>query len=187
LWNLLIISEKASLHITELFRFLLFLESSQIENNMKKHLIIMLAFLGGTLMGQTQEDAYKTLLKRTSVVVHKAQKQMLATGKTDMNGQLAKAVLLQTHAVKLYGEKSETAAACASSAAREIAAGIILNTGIKDNPYYHLSSEENVLLKNCESDPQLLLKAKSKLPGMALKDSDYTNPQSLNQSNIDFK
>jgi hypothetical protein len=133
-----------------------------------------------------QEDANKAFLKHTSVVVHKAQKQMIASGNMNAGGDLAKAVLLQSYAVKLFG-KNNNASLCFSSTARELASKVIKGTGAADNAYYSVSEEEKKLLRDCSSKENLLMEAKKNMPAMSMNDSDYKEPKSLNETNIDIK
>jgi hypothetical protein len=135
----------------------------------------------------SQEDAYKTLLKHSSVCVHKAQKQMLASKKTDLGGKLAKAVLLQSYAVKLYAQKKEAEAACASLHARQLAFEIIKETSAREDTYSLATDEEKKLSASCVDENTMLKESKKALPAFSEKDTDYNNPKSLNETNIDIR
>lgn len=134
-----------------------------------------------------QENAGKDFLKHTSVVIHKAQKQLIAAANIDAGGNLAKAVLLQTYAVKLFQNRETDASLCFSSAARELASQVIKGTNAADNAYDTVSTEEKKLLKNCRGQDELLAEAKKRMPGMTESDADYKAPRSLNETNIDIK
>ncbi len=152
-----------------------------------KLLLFSVLFLFASLVTLAQDDAYKAFLKHTSVVIHKAQKQMIALGKTDAGGILAKAVLLQCNALKMYGKKNEPGSVCSSAKARELAAKIIINMAGKESDYYHVSAEEKKLLTNCLSDAELLKEGKKNNRELSENDKDYTDPKSLNFTNIDIK
>ena len=145
-------------------------------------------FLISCFASFAQDDAYKLFLKRTSVAIHKAQKTMLAKNQMDVGGKLAKAVLLQTHAVKLYEQKKQGHAACSSSYARQLAAQIIKGLTGKDDVLYSLTDEEKKLLNGCSTEAEAIKEssADSKTMSTAI-DKDYTDPKSLNKTNIDPK
>ncbi len=144
-------------------------------------------FLFVSFISFAQNDAYKALLKHTSIVIHAAQKHMIAAGKTDVGGLLAKSVLLQSHAVKIYRQKNEKNSACSSAKARELAAEIIKKIGGKENAYYLVSDEEKKLLGNCSGEAELLKEGKKNLKTLSENDKDYADPKSLNATNIDIK
>lgn len=144
-------------------------------------------FLLGSFTSFSQDDACKAFLKHTSVVIHKAQKQMIFAGKTDAGGMLAKSVLLQSNAVKLYGQKNEALATNSSAKARELAAGVIKNMGGKENAYYLISDEEKKLISDKTGETDLLKAAKKSLANLSENDKDYSDPKSLNSNNIDIK
>ncbi|HXB40187.1 MAG TPA: hypothetical protein VNZ49_06565 [Bacteroidia bacterium] len=135
----------------------------------------------------SQEDAYKALLKRSSVCVHKAQKQMLASKKTDLGGKLAKAVLLQSYAVKLYAQKKEAEAACVSLHARQLAFEIIKETSAREDTYSLATEEEKKLIAACSDEITMIKESKKALPAFSEKDTDYNNPKSLNETNVDIR
>jgi len=134
-----------------------------------------------------QDDAYKALLKRSSVSIHAAQKNMLVANKTEVGGKLAQAVLLQSYAVKLYQSKKEAESACSSLEARKLAWEIINETSHKNNVYATATEEENKLNTKCGSAEYLLKESKKALQNMSESDKDFVDPKSLNSSNIDIK
>jgi len=145
-------------------------------------------FFFSALASLAQDDAYKAMLKRTSVAIHKAQKTMLSKGKTEVGGNLAKAVLLQSHAVKLYEEKKQSRAVCGSAQARELAAAIIKDLNGKADTFYLVSEEEKKLLTECPNEAELLKESKIAFKNLSsTTDKDYADPQSLNTTNIDLK
>src|ERR1035437_7926470 len=73
----------------------------------------------------SQDDVYKSCIKRTDIVVYKAQKQMLATHSKEAHGKLAKAVLLQSNAIKSYQDQNKTMSVCYSLLARQYDLDII--------------------------------------------------------------
>src|SRR5579872_6745599 len=126
-----------------------------------------------------QDDMYRTFLNRTSVAIHKAQKTMMATGKTDAGGKLANAVLLQSHAIKLYQQKKQTLAACSSAQARELAALIIKELNGKVDAFFQLTDDEKKLLSGCADEKELLKEGKNSLKELSMKtDKDYASPTS---------
>jgi hypothetical protein len=135
-----------------------------------------------------QDDACKAMLKRTSVAIHKAQKTMIASKTTDVGGKLAKAVLLQSHAVKLYEQKKQGEAASNSALARELASGIIKDLSGKTDAFFAITDEEKKLITETKSETELLKEGKNSLKEFAGKsDKDYSSPASLNNTNIDIK
>jgi len=149
-------------------------------------LLAVSLFLVGCFASFAQDDAYKLFLKRTSVAIHKAQKTMLANNKTDVGGKLAKAVLLQTHAVKLYAQKKQGHAVCSSSYARQLAAQIIKDLTGKDDALYAVADEEKKLMSGCSTETEIIKESSTGLKTMSTaSDKDYTDPKSLNKTNID--
>lgn len=132
------------------------------------------------------DDAYKKFIKTTSVAIHKAQKQMISAKKTDANGLLARAVILQSNAMKLYKEKNNSSAVCNSALARKYAAEIIKNNiGSVDN-YYLIHDDEKALIKNCADDVELYQTSKNSMKHLSELDKEYMDVKSLNNTNIDF-
>lgn len=151
-------------------------------------LLSAIVFFIGTLASLAQDDAYTVLLKRTSIAIHKAQKTMLATSTPDVGGKLAKAVLLQSHAIKLYEQKKQNRAACSSAQARELAAAIIKDLSGKVDAFYLVSDEEKKMLTDCPNEAALLKESEIALKNISdATDKDYSNPNSLNNTNIDLK
>jgi hypothetical protein len=157
---------------------------------MKNHLSSFFAILSilVSFSLSAQDDVYKAMLKRTSVAIHKAQKTMIASKTTDVGGKLAKAVLLQSHAVKLYEQKKQGEAASNSALARELASGIIKELSGKTDAFFVITDEEKKLITESKSENELLKEGKNSLKEFAGKsDKDYSTPSSLNTSNIDIK
>lgn len=153
----------------------------------QKLTLLFLSIFGTSTFLISQEDAYKTLLKRSSVSIHAAQKHMLATKKLDMGGNLAKAVLLQSYAVKLYKEKKEAQAACSSLQARSLAFNIIKNASNREDKYAQATDDEKKLASSCKTEEELLKESKKTLSTLSEKDESYKDPKSLNDTNIDIK
>lgn len=146
----------------------------------------IILFFVGSFQLISQEDGYKTLLKRSAVCVHKAQKHMIAS-KKDLSGKLAKAVILQSYAVKLYSQKKEAQAACASLQARQIAFEIIKETSAREDAYSMATAEEKKLSPACSDENTMMNESKKALPALSEKDASYLDPKSLNFTNIDIK
>jgi hypothetical protein len=153
----------------------------------QKLTLLFLSIIGTTALAYSQEDSYKTLLKRSSVSIHAAQKHMLATKKMDMNGDLAKAVLLQSYAVKLYKEKKEAQAACSSLQARNLAFNIIKAASAREDKYAQPTDDEKKLAGSCKAEEELLKESRKSLTTLSEKDESYKDPKSLNETNIDIK
>jgi hypothetical protein len=134
-----------------------------------------------------EDDPTKTLIKHSSVCVHKAQKMMLANHKTDVGGKLAQAVRLQTHAVHLYNSGKQSEAACSSIEARKLASEIIKEVTGKEDAYASVSNEELSIAGHSETRESILKNSYKTLRDISDKDNDYLNPTSLNNNNIDFK
>jgi len=134
-----------------------------------------------------QDDAYKAILKRSSVCIHKAQKHMLAAQKPYMGGRLARAVLLQSYSIKLYQEKKLGESACSSELARNLAFEIIKEISTREDDYSKVTDEEKKLAISCDSEEDILKACKKALKDLPGKDEDYKDPASLNYSNIDIK
>ena len=152
---------------------------------MKKSLLLLSLLFAGFLGIAQQDDAYKVFLKYSSVAIHKAQKQMIASQKTDGGGLLAKAVILQNKAMALYAAKNNTRAVCVSAVARRYAAELIKNIDGKVGDFYLVHADEKTLLSNCASDADLYSESKQILSNPSELDKDYIS--SFNNLTVDFK
>lgn len=152
-----------------------------------KTILITFSFLLIGSLSIAQDDAYKLLLKRSSVSIHKAQKHMIAAKKPDAGGKLAQAVLLQTYAIQLYRQKKEAESACAGLEARKLAWDIIKEISNREDAYATATDEEKKLSANCGSADQMKQAGKKSVKNSSENDSDFSDPKSLNDSNIDIK
>jgi hypothetical protein len=145
---------------------------------------ILLVFLSFSFLCVAQnDDAYKVFLKHSSVAVHKAQKEMIKSKKTDEGGLLAKAVIMQNNAIKLY-KLNSSKAACVSAVARKYAANIIKDINGTVDAFYLISDDDKLLLTNCSDDATLYNESKLAAGGPSELDKDYIG--SLNNLKIDF-
>lgn len=112
---------------------------------------------------------------------------MKATGTTEAGGNLAKAVLLQSYAVKLLAQNKQSEAICSSSMARRVAFEIIKNLGGKEDTFLAISDQEKTLIVNCQGEADILSAAKKELKQLSENDKDYSDAKSLNNNNIDLK
>jgi hypothetical protein len=150
-------------------------------------LIYIVAFALGTFCVTAQEDdVYKKFLKTTTVAIHKAQKEMMVAKKTDMNGLLAKAVILQSNALRLYKEKKNGEAVCNSNLARKYAGEIIKGISGNVGTYYLIHDDEKTLVGSCGDETELYNSSKKSMKNLSETDMDYMGGKSLNNTNIDF-
>jgi hypothetical protein len=131
----------------------------------------------------SQEDAYKNCIKRTTIAVYKAQKQMLAGQSTEVKGKLAKAILLQSNAIKYYGDQNKSLSVCYSLLARQYAIEIIqlLSADNKVDAFYQITKEEKDLAANCLGDEQLYKQGKSNFANYSESDKDFLDPSTLSK------
>ena len=146
-----------------------------------KKCILLLPLLLVSFFGISQDnDAYKKFVNTTLITINQAQKQMSASGKTDQNGLLAKAALLQANAIKLYKASNKTRAVCSSALARQYAAEIIKNIRTNVNALYLIHDDEKVLINNCATENDLYNESKSNFPQNSALDKDYIKIEDLN-------
>jgi len=143
----------------------------------------ILLFFSSIAVAQ-QDDSHKLFLKGSSVAIHKAQKEMLRTNKTDEGGLLAKAVILQNYALKLYKSNNSSKAVCAGAIAKKYAAAIIKDIDKIEEALYLISDSEKMLLTNCATDVELYNDSKGAANNPSELDKDYIN--SFNGLKIDF-
>ncbi|MEO8760427.1 MAG: hypothetical protein ABI448_06020 [Bacteroidia bacterium] len=151
---------------------------------MKKYLLLSSLILIGFLGIAQDNDAYKSFIRTTGVVIHKAQKEMLRSQKNDVGGLLAKTVILQNNAIALYKTKNNERAICASAVARKYAAEVIKTISNDTSSFYLIHDNEKNLLSNCVSDDVLYIESKQKANSASEKDADYIT--SLNNLTIDL-
>jgi len=135
----------------------------------------------------SQEDASKALLQRTAMGLHKVQKQMIASNNPNVGGKFAKAVLLQSYAVKLYKDNKRAQSACASLQARQFAFAILKEISEKKRTNPVATDEEKKLAGNCSTEELALKEGKKVMKNISDKDGDYSEPRSLNATNIDIQ
>ncbi|NVO04379.1 MAG: hypothetical protein HXX09_16920 [Bacteroidetes bacterium] len=145
---------------------------------MKKFLILFILLSTACF---AQDDVYKSSIKKTSIAIYSAQKNMLASNSNDVNGKLAKAILFQSNSIKYYKEKDNALSSCYTLRAREMAIEIIqlLTQNKKDDPYFQITLEEKGLNLNCLGGDQLYLKGKSSFPDYSGFDKDFLDPLSI--------
>lgn len=156
------------------------------KKNLKKILLLTGLIVSASHLS-AQENKYAPMLKHTSEVVQKAQKTMLVLNKTEAGGKLAKAVLLQSYAVKLYKKNNMAGAACATASARKLAGTIICELrNISGDPFFELSAEEKSMANGCSNEAAQLIDAGKELKDLEkMSDKEYcTKPESLNKANI---
>jgi hypothetical protein len=150
-------------------------------------LTFITAFTLGTLcMSAQEDDVYKKFLKTTSVAIHKAQKEMMVGKKADMNGLLAKAVILQSNALRLYKERKTTEGVCNSNLARKYASEIIKSIKGNVEAFYMIHEDEKTLVSVCGDETELYNSSKKSMKNLSEADADYMGGKSLNNTNIDF-
>ena len=111
---------------------------------------------------------------------------MIAAKKTNVDGKFAQAVLLQSYAVKLYKEKKEAQAACASLQGRQLAFDIMNAISEKKRSKAIASDEEKKLATSCSTEEAMLKESKKAMKNISEKDEDYKDPRTLNNTNIDL-
>lgn len=151
---------------------------------MKKLLILFFPLVVFAKAGMAQQDSI--LINRSSIAVYKAQKEMMSTNTANMNGDLARAVILQTYAVKLFRQHQPNKAICYSAAARKYCKSIIntLSPVVTDTLYNISPFEQNFLI-NCGADTTLFNQASQHLHQMSKADSSYLGIYPFN--NIDLQ
>ena len=149
-------------------------------------LCVFVFFFGICYTTAQEDDAYKKFLKTTSVAIHKAQKEMMAAKKTDVNGLLAKAVILQSNALRLYKEQKISEGVCNSNLSRKYATEIIKNISGNVAAYYLIHDDEKTLIGNCGDETELYNLSKKNMKNLSESDKDYMNMKALNNTNIDF-
>jgi|SRR6185437_9856580 len=142
----------------------------------------ILIFFSSVTFAQ-QDDAYKAFLKCSSVAIHKAQKEMLSHKTDDVGGLLAKSIILQNNALKLY-KLNSSRAICTSALARNYAASVIKKMNGKSDAFYLIHDDEKMLLNNCPNDVELYNESKQAANDPSELDKDYIN--SFNNLKIDF-
>lgn len=148
---------------------------------------LLLCLFGVCRMVAQEDDAYKKFLKTTSVAIHKAQKEMMVAKTTDIKGLLAKAVILQSNALRLYTkEKNLSLAVCSSNIARKYADEIIKSIKGDVAAFYMVHDDEKTLIGNCGDEGELYQSSKKSMKNLSGSDTDYMGVTSLNNSNIDF-
>lgn len=148
--------------------------------------VIIFLFSFSFSYAQNANNTSADLLRKSTVSIYKAQKQMLANQKTDANGKLAKAVLYQSYAVKLFNENKFNEANCASALSRKYALEIIQSIDKKTDDYFSLTSEERLNLKNCLKETELNQNAKKYFKDRSESDAEYLDPSKLSEYNIDL-
>ena len=149
----------------------------------KKLFLVTVLFIG--VVCEAQEDPYQLCIKSTSLAVHKAQKEMIHAKKTDVNGLLARAVILQNHAISLFQSKNNSRAVCISVLARQYAIKIIALLNSKEKNAYNVSDNENMLLGHCADE--LTLYSESKAFANYPSELDESYMYSFNQLQVDLK
>ena len=146
---------------------------------------ILLFFLAVSFFSVAQQDdAYKMFLKGSSVAIHKAQKEMIRTNKTDEGGLLAKSVILQNYALKLYKSNNSSKAVCVGAIAKKYAASIIKDLNKIEEAAYLITDSEKKMIENCANDIELYNESKSGANNPSELDKDYIG--SFNGLKIDF-
>ena len=155
---------------------------------MKTRLLVyvFVCLLGVNYTTAQEDDVYKKFLKTTSVAIHKAQKEMMVAKKADANGLLAKAVILQSNALRLYKEKKTSEGVCNSNLARKYAAEIIKSIKGNVEAFYMIHDDEKTLVSACGDEAELYSKSKSSMKNLSESDTYYMGGNSLNNTNIDF-
>jgi hypothetical protein len=120
------------------------------------------------------------------VAIHKAQKEMMVAKKADANGLLAKAVILQSNALRLYKEKKTSEGVCNSNLARKYAAEIIKSIKGNVEAFYMIHDDEKTLVSACGDETELYNSSKKSMKNLSESDTYYMGGNSLNNTNIDF-
>lgn len=150
--------------------------------NMSKT-VFSIVLLFSVYSSRAQTDDYKNCLIRTNIAVYKAQKQMVANHSNDIQGKLAKIIILQSNAVYYLEGQNKAMSICYSLLARKYALGIIqlLSTDNKVDPVYSISEEEKKLSGDCLTEDQLLKQGKNNFPNYSENDKDYLDPLVLSK------
>ena len=142
-----------------------------------RSLIYFIFFLTTFSCLTAQEDSKEFFLDQASTAIAKARKEMLTHKKNDMNGRLAKAMLLQYYAINLYKkDKSSNKFMCSSAAAWNYAIEIIKDIDGKVSSGYLMTEKEQKLLNSCMSKEELLLESKKNATNFSETEEDYLNP-----------
>lgn len=145
--------------------------------------LCMACVLSSALAAQNTET-YKNFINKTAVAVREAQKTMIATNKTDVDGKLSQLVALQMDAVNLFSKKDYARAACYSNAARQAALALIGSSNEKRNEFYKVTEEEKKLFAALKET--LPLQA-NPAPSVSTKDQDYLTPGTIERHKIEVQ
>lgn len=152
--------------------------------NLRNAILLFFLSISFFSVAQQQDDAYKMFLKGSSVAIHKAQKEMIRSNKMDESGLLAKSVILQNYALKLYKSNNSSKAVCVGAIAKKYAVSIIKDLNKIEEAAYQITDSEKKLLNNCSNDIELYNESKSEANNPSELDKDYI--RSFNNLKIDF-
>jgi hypothetical protein len=121
-------------------------------------------------------DSYKSLINKTGLAVLEAQKAVIASNKTNVNGSLANVVRLQLNAVALFNQQNYALAAYASNLSRQEAIKLITTLNGNANSFYTISDEEKKLFATARSQSNADQLAKQNFSTLSANDTDYLAP-----------